>query len=128
MKYVRWSRTTPEEWGKRVRELKTTRSIRAHVACIVWWDLSEHADVPKDWCIDLREQYDDSACEDLSLLEKALVDCGYPEAVAHRRAFKDVWAGKLPKRPKPAAGAPRPGSAASSGESCPQEGCAGRPR
>lgn len=90
MKYVRWSRTTPEEWENRVRGLETTRSIRAHVACIVWWDLSDHLNVSPDWCKDLRDQYDETACEDLTMLERAMVDFGYPAAAAHRRAFKDV--------------------------------------
>lgn len=101
--YVRWNRTKPESWETRIRELKTTRSIRAHIACIVWWDLSEHVPVSPDWCKDLRDQYDETVCEDVTMLEKGLIECGYPEGVAHRRAFKDVLAGKVPKKPRPRA-------------------------
>lgn len=79
---------------KRVRALNVPLYIKAHVACIVWWDLSLHDYSLKAWCLDLRNAYNPNVKEDLTRLEQALIEIGWPQAKAHERAFKDVCGDK----------------------------------
>lgn len=94
----KWRTIPPETWEARIRALPTSRQIRAHVACICWWDFSLRSNVPLDWLLDLREEYNEQAKEDLSRLADALAAVGYPPDVARRRAFKDILSGYVRKR------------------------------
>ena len=94
----KWRTVPPAVWASRIRSLACSRQIRAHVACIVWWDLSLGSGLPQDWLLDLREQYTEHAKEDLTVLADALAAAGYPPDVARRRAFKDVLSGYIPKK------------------------------
>ena len=91
-----WYKPGPEALEKRIRSLAAPQYIKAHVACIVWLDLSMHDNSLAEWCIDLRNAYNPTVKEDLTRLEKALVDIGWPQAQAHERAFRDVCTGKAP--------------------------------
>ena len=97
----KWRTVPPDVWEARIRALPASSQIRAHVACICWWDLSLRSDVPMDWMRDLRDEYDGRAKEDRARLADALTAAGYPPDVAHRRAFKDILSGYIPKKHKP---------------------------
>lgn len=94
----KWRKIPFATWEARIRALPTSRQIRAHVACIAWWDLALHKAIPHDWMLDLREEYDETAKEDRDRLADALAAAGYPPTVARRRAFKDILSGYIPKR------------------------------
>jgi len=94
----KWRRIPPAEWEAKIRALDCSRQIRAHVACILWWDFQQREKVPHDWLLDVREQYEDNAKEDLEQLAAALAAAGYPADVARRRAFVDVLSGYIPKK------------------------------
>lgn len=97
----KWRTIPPPTWEARIRALPASRQIRAHVACIVWWDLCLHKAIPHDWMLDLRDEYDGRAKEDRERLADALTAAGYPPDLARRRAFKDVLSGYVPKKRKP---------------------------
>lgn len=94
----KWRKIPAETWKARIEALACSRQIRAHVACIAWWDLALHHDIPSDWLKPLRDEYDEWAKEDRNALAAALVSVGYPPDVARRRAFKDILAGYIPKK------------------------------
>lgn len=94
----KWRKIPPATWEARIRALPTSHQIRAHVACIVWWDLCQHKTLPHDWMRDLRDGYDWQAKEDRERLADALAAAGYPPDFARRRAFKDVLSGYVRKK------------------------------
>ncbi|MBR4189061.1 MAG: hypothetical protein IKQ55_03780 [Kiritimatiellae bacterium] len=94
----KWRKAPFEKWEAQVRALEFPRQIRAHVACIVWWDMSLHKSTPEGWLLDLRQEYDEWAKEDRNVLAAALAAVGYPPAIARARAFKDILSGYIPKK------------------------------
>lgn len=101
MPVPQWRKIPHATWEARIRALSTSRQIRAHVACIAWWDLALHKAVPPDWMRDLRDEYNERAKEDRDRLADALTAAGYPPDFARRRAFKDVLSGYVRKKRKP---------------------------
>lgn len=94
----KWRRIKPEVWEAKIRALDCSRQIRAHVACVCWWDQQQREKVPIGWLQDLRDEYRDGAKEDLEQLAAALAAAGYPADIARRRAFVDVLSGYIPKK------------------------------
>ena len=96
----------PEEWLEQVEQLRISFSaeevdafiqnaVRERVACIVWWDFFGHRPSPQRWPhLDkwLHAPYSPVPDE---LVERGLVEAGYPADRAHARVRDKIIKPKI---------------------------------
>ena len=83
---------TPEQWAASIRTLPEKYQVQ--VAGVVWWDfLAERLVVNRSAALDefIRKLPNDMLHISNALLEKLLIQIGYPKEVAHIRVHKTYY-------------------------------------